>query len=86
MKRYKQFSIRKALPEDLSKIFEFEREYIIEHEQVQLEKWDQCTNNTKYLLLRSINNMFAATVDNKLTGNGYWSIYKNKPCVYSLLC
>lgn len=84
MNKSKQFNIRKALPEDISKIFDFEREYIIEYERNQLEKWDQSADKTKELLMRSINSMFTATVKSKLAGHGFWGIYENKPCVYSL--
>lgn len=36
------------------------------------------------LLLSNLERMFIATVDGQLAGHGYWSLYLEKPCIYSI--
>lgn len=84
MRETEKINIRKAKESDLEEIYQFEREYIIEHEPNQLEKWDAIKDKTMTLLTSNLGRMFVASVDGCLAGHCYWSLYQEEACVYSI--
>ncbi|GKX30887.1 hypothetical protein SH1V18_33670 [Vallitalea longa] len=76
--------IRLAEESDIDEVYLMEREYIIEHEFEQLFRWDSAKERNMKMMLDNIHRMFVATIDSKVIGHSYWSIYNDDPCVFSI--
>lgn len=84
MNKIGAIKIRKAQQIDMTQIYSFEREYIIEHENSQLSKWDSAKDRIMEMLNNNINRMFVATVEGEILGHGYWSFHLDEPCIFSI--
>lgn len=80
----KKFLIRLAKESDIDQVYLMEREYIIEHENEQLARWDSAKERNMKMLQDNIHQMFVSTIDDKIAGFGYWSIHNDDPCVFSI--
>lgn len=76
--------IRKAQESDIKSIYQFERNYIIEHEPNQLDRWDSAKKHTLEMLRNNIDRMFVASIECDLVGHCYWSLSYGNPCIYSI--
>ncbi len=76
--------IRKALENDLNKVIEFERNYMLEHEAEHIKDWDAIIDETTATLKSSLNKMFVVESENSLVAFAYWSIEEGEPCVMSI--
>lgn len=84
MDRLLNIHVRRAKESDIQDIYQFERNYIIEHEPNQLDKWDSVKSHTLEMLRNNIDKMFVASVNSDLVGHTYWSILDGNPCIYSI--
>lgn len=84
MKETELVNIRKATHQDIQRIYEFERQYIKEHEPEQLSKWDTAKDKTIEQLFYSLDRMYVVRVQEKIVGHSYWSSYLDKPCIFSI--
>ncbi len=76
--------IRKANNEDILRLIEFERYYMLEHEPQHIEKWESNVDKTRNFLIDLLDNIVVAEADTDLIGYAYWSLSEGKPCVYSI--
>lgn len=78
------YEIRKAQKSDIEVIYLFERQYIIEHEINQLERWEKVREKTMNTLEKNISRMFVAVSKGNILGQGFWSMHNQNPCIFSI--
>ncbi len=76
--------VRKAVLSDIDQIYQFERAYMVEHEPNRLKLWEKRSDSTKNQLNNCLPFICIAEVDGNIVGHGYWSLYEEKPSVYSI--
>lgn len=76
--------IRKADVVDIDIVYEFERQYFIEHEPENLLKWEREKEKTMDFLLNRMTQMFVSVEDQSVVGYAYWDLLGSEPDLYSI--